>query len=276
MLQGRLSQLVTFIVGVAAGAAAAVLVLSPPRMEMSLEDWVEPDAVNPCGYTELQVGEESAFSVPLSLAKSSSALANPRIEGMPIEDPADTQGHGCAPYDAQPCIRVSMEARDSEGRPHGVYRKWWPGSEQLFEEGHYEHGLEAGEWRRWCESGVLLSLQTYQDGRSHGTHKAWRSDGTLLVACTYEHGLLSGVYRTYHDNGCIDLEGSYEAGIRVGQWVRYYKSGKILFVGEYERPPRDATWIDYLDRDTLEVGRRTGRWTYFDEEAHVVEAVDYP
>ena len=49
------------------------------------------------------------------------------------------------------CAQESINQMDANGKRHGVWKKTFPGSQQLRYEGTFDHGKEVGVFKFYCE-----------------------------------------------------------------------------------------------------------------------------
>lgn len=56
--------------------------------------------------------------------------------------------------------------------------------------GHFENGVEHGEWEYFYENGTRKYLETWVDGVEHGIHYDYSPDGQVYRELHYDHGKL--------------------------------------------------------------------------------------
>lgn len=56
--------------------------------------------------------------------------------------------------------------------------------------GHFENGVENGEWEYFYESGTRKYLETWLAGVEHGIHYDYSPDGQVYRELHYDHGKL--------------------------------------------------------------------------------------
>lgn len=57
--------------------------------------------------------------------------------------------------------------------------------------GHFENGVEHGEWEYFYENGTRKYLETWVDGVEHGIHYDYSPDGQVYRELHYDHGKLT-------------------------------------------------------------------------------------
>ena len=119
-------------------------------------------------------------------------------------------------------IGTEVVGRFSEGKPDGR----WVGTHRFDEGasespafvGHFDHGVQVGEWKVHCGVGCQgdwIAVGTYAAGKPHG---AWTYEGDMeRMVANYRHGLLHGDY--HHTFFETVVEGRFERGKRVGVWT---------------------------------------------------------
>jgi len=56
--------------------------------------------------------------------------------------------------------------------------------------GHFENGVEHGEWKYYYENGTQKYLENWADGVEHGIHYDYSPDGQVYRELHYDHGKL--------------------------------------------------------------------------------------
>lgn len=106
---------------------------------------------------------------------------------------------------------------DNEGRKHGTYRRYSPGSKGfLLEELLYKHGTLDGPFTTFHPiNGKIEKKGTFANGQLHGPFQQWYPDGTISHTCTYNNSMFDGIMMDYYNNGKPMQERHYIDGICV-------------------------------------------------------------
>ena len=99
---------------------------------------------------------------------------------------------------------------DDQGEPHGIWKKYYEGTEQLRYEGKFEHGKEVGEFRFYCED--------------------CKDKPVAIKNFKGKDGIAEVKYVT--KKGAIISEGKMKGKDRIGEWITYHKNSKIPMVRE--------------------------------------------
>ncbi|MFT3885691.1 MAG: hypothetical protein QM724_09740 [Flavobacteriales bacterium] len=71
-----------------------------------------------------------------------------------------------------------------------VMEKVYYPSGQMEYVGHFENGVENGEWTYYYENGTRKFVEHWENGQEHGTQLDYAPDGQIYRELVYEHGKL--------------------------------------------------------------------------------------
>ena len=193
---------------------------------------------------------------------------------------------------------------DDEGNPHGVWKKYYEGTEQLRYEGKFHHGKEVGEFRFYCEDckEQPIAIKKFHNRDNIATVKYFDEKGNLLsegkmdehdrigewityhrgskvpiVRETYSKGKLHGKKTTYYPDGKITEELEYSNGLKNGANKYYARNGVVIKNLEYKNDQLDgpATYFDghgnLLIEGTYKEDIKHGVWKYYKNGELVLE-----
>lgn len=185
---------------------------------------------------------------------------------------------------------------DSDGARHGVWRKTYPGSEQIRYEGTFDHGKEVGVFKFYCENcgSQPTAIRTFNDkdhsvwvqyftksGKlvSEGKMKGRERVGEWLyyheksdVVMTREHydgGKLHGKQTTYYPDGAVTEEVHYDHGVKMGENLFYSPDGTVIKRLNYKNDQLQgpATYYDAQGKVVIEGfykdDKKYGLWKYY-------------
>jgi antitoxin component YwqK of YwqJK toxin-antitoxin module len=144
---------------------------------------------------------------------------------------------------------------DANGKRHGVWKKTYPGTDQLRYEGAFDHGKEIGEFKYYCEKckdkptiiksfnkkdaiaevkyftvkGKLVS-EGKMDGKDRIGEWVYYQENSknIMTRENYVNGVLDGKVITYYPNGKITQESDYKNGKKEGEDNYYSPEGVLL------------------------------------------------
>ncbi len=185
---------------------------------------------------------------------------------------------------------------DSEGKRHGVWKKYYPNSKQLRYQGTFNHGKEEGEFFFYCENckeqpiaikkfsgkdsiafvqffrenGKRLSQGTMKGKKRIGKWEFFHKDGTTLLSEEeYVNGVLDGIKTTYYANKVVTKTSQYKNGIQEGKEKYFSPEGILLKEFTYKNGELHgvATYYDadgnLIIKGNYKNGRKHGTWKYF-------------
>ncbi len=192
--------------------------------------------------------------------------------------------------------QTELNALDENDERHGVWKKYFEGTDQLRYEGQFEHGKEVGTFNFYCEDcksqpmvikkfsakdntaavkyftikGKLVS-EGRMDGKMHigewlFYHKRSKS---IMLRENYIDGKLHGKKITYYPNGTTTEEITYINGIMEGENLYYAPDGIMLKKLKYTNDELhgDAFYYDAQGNVTIKgyykEGKKHGLWQYF-------------
>ena len=193
---------------------------------------------------------------------------------------------------------------DDQGQRHGIWKKYYPKTDQLRYEGRFEHGKEIGEFKFYCEDckDKPTAVQTFNkkddisevkyftkkgklisEGKMNGKDRIgeWiyyqKNSKEIMTRENYLNGELNGKTVTYYPNGKITEEIGYKNGIKEGE-NNYYSPDGILLKkllhenGELHGPISyyDANGNVVIEGNYME-GKKKGLWKYYKNGKVVLE-----
>lgn len=193
---------------------------------------------------------------------------------------------------------------DTQGKRHGVWKKFFEGTEQLRYEGTFEHGKEVGEFKFYCEScknqpmviknfsrkeGVAevqyftIKGKLVSKGRMQGKNRIgeWvyyhEKSNNIMTREHYSNGKLDGKIITYYPNGKITQETSYVNGIKQGEDNYYSPEGVLLKNLNYtaDQLQGPALYFDAYGNVVIEGfykdNKKHGLWKYYKDGKVIME-----
>jgi antitoxin component YwqK of YwqJK toxin-antitoxin module len=197
---------------------------------------------------------------------------------------------------------------DENNERHGVWKKYYDGSDQLRYEGRFEHGKEVGTFKFYCsdcESQPMVikkfsnkdntadvqyfvaSGKLVSEGKMDGKNRIgeWlyyhKKSKNIMSREQYVDGKLHGKKLTYFPNGKITEEISYENGVKQGDNLYYSPEGTLLKKLKYsdDQLQGEATYYDAYGNITIKGfykdGKKHGLWQYYKDGKVEVEET-YP
>ncbi len=199
---------------------------------------------------------------------------------------------------------------DENNERHGVWKKYYDGSDQLRYEGRFEHGKEVGTFKFYCSDCksqpmvikkfsnkdntadvqyFIASGKLVSEGKMDGKNRIgeWlyyhKKSKNVMSREHYVDGKLHGKKLTYFPNGKITEEISYENGVRQGDNLYYSPEGTLLKNLKYsdDELQGEATYYDAYGNLTIKGyyknGKKHGLWQYYkDGEVEVEETFPKP
>ena len=196
---------------------------------------------------------------------------------------------------------------DANGNRHGIWKKYFDGTQQLRYEGAFKNGKEVGLFKyyslrsgkipvatRLFKSGSDLAEVKFfsikgsliseggMNGKSReGTWRFYQLDGkTLLSVETYENGVLNGPFEVYYKNGKLSETFNYVAGKKHGP-SKKYSEARVLIQGlEYNNDRLAGPAKYYNSKGELVIdglyaaNRKAGLWKYY-EAGKLTKEMDY-
>lgn len=185
---------------------------------------------------------------------------------------------------------------DSNGARHGLWQKFYPGTEQLRYQGTFEHGKEVGVFKFYCEEcgdqptatrtfhekdnsvsvqyftikGELVSEGKLVDREREGEWISYHKNSAIPMSREfYKNGKLQGKQTTYYPDGTITEELFYEQGIKNGENLYYSPEGIIIKRLQYRNDMLQgpATYYDAFGNVVVEGfykdDKKNGLWKYY-------------
>ena len=190
----------------------------------------------------------------------------------------------------------SVNQYDANGARHGVWKKFYPESDQVRYQGTFEHGKEVGTFYFYCEDckdqpaftkefntadnkavvthfnsrGKVLSTGTMIGKVRDGTWIYYHNNTTVvMLEESYVNGQLDGLMTTYYENGNKSEELNYSAGVRHGANFYYSPAGVLIKSLNYENDVLQGP-VEYYDatgaliiKGQYKDDAKDGLWQYY-------------
>lgn len=185
---------------------------------------------------------------------------------------------------------------DSNGKRHGIWKKYFDGTKQLRYEGSFEHGKEVGTFKFYCDdckdqptvvkeftpNNAIADVKYYtakgklvSEGKMDGKLRLgeWvyfqKKNTAVMTRENYQDGKLTGIKYVYYGNGVVAEEASYSNGLLNGPSKYYSYENKLLKELNYKEDLLEGTAIYYNAKgDKLMEGnyvkdRKKGIWKFY-------------
>lgn len=185
---------------------------------------------------------------------------------------------------------------DAQGNRHGVWRKYYPGTEQIRYEGTFEHGKEVGVFKFYCEEcgtqptatrkfntkdnsvwvqyftlkGQLVSEGKLVDREREGEWISYHKNSSQPMQKEfYRNGKLHGKQTTFYPGGTITEEIHFDQGIKEGENLYYSPEGVIIKRLQYRKDLLQGTAIYYdafgniVVEGSYKDDKKHGLWKYY-------------
>ena len=195
---------------------------------------------------------------------------------------------------------------DSNGERHGVWKKMYPGTNQVRYEGTFEHGKEIGVFKFYCETckaqpavvkefnpknsisevkfytvaGKLVSKGMMDDKDRVGEWLFYpERSNEVMTRENYKNGKLEGLKITYYPNGKITEETNYLNGLIDGASNYYSPDGVLLKKLKYKKDllVGEAFYYDANGNITIQghykEGKKNGLWKYYKDGKLILEEI---
>jgi hypothetical protein len=120
-------------------------------------------------------------------------------------------------------LNVESEYRD--GLPHGRWRSFHGGTNEVSVKGQMERGLKTGTWTQLNRKGDELGSYTMVAGT--GTEILWTKEGKPSTQTDYRRGLKHGHFKSF---GKLVVLGYYRGGKAHGLFVYFNEDGSVRLV----------------------------------------------
>jgi antitoxin component YwqK of YwqJK toxin-antitoxin module len=202
----------------------------------------------------------------------------------------------CALFSTPILAQQDINQMDTNGKMHGVWKKNFPGTDQLRYEGTFDHGKEVGTFKFYCEEcgkqptvvsvfsdkdnsawvqyftikGKLVSEGKMINKEREGEWVAYHEKSNQVMSREfYKNGKLNGKQITYYANGKVTEEISYVNGIKEGINLYYSPEGVVIKKLQYHNDLLEgpATYFDAFGVVVIEGnykdGKKHGLWKYY-------------
>ncbi len=215
---------------------------------------------------------------------------------------------GISLFSSEGFSQSEINQTDAQGKRHGVWKKTYPGTEQLRYEGTFDHGKEVGEFKFYCEKCkdkptviknfngkdniadvkyFTIKGKLVSEGKMKGKDRIgeWvyyhEKSKNVMTRENYINGKLDGKVTTYYPNGKITEETNYIKGIKEGEDNYYSPEGvllkKLLYKEDQLQGP--ALYYDAYGNVVIEGfykdGKKHGLWKYYKNGKVILEET-YP
>ncbi|WP_298894603.1 toxin-antitoxin system YwqK family antitoxin [uncultured Psychroserpens sp.] len=203
----------------------------------------------------------------------------------------------------------SVNQFDSNGKRHGVWKKYFDKTKQLRYEGQFNHGKEVGTFKFYTLNkgkSVLSATKEFNTSDNKAVVKfmsskgklisegqmngklyigKWmyyhnKTDGILSTEFYNNRGELEGEKMVYYPNGKLAEHSNYSSGKLEGTSTWYAENGKPLKIFEYQNDELNGV-SKYYDADgnikaegTYRDGLKHGVWNYY-ENGKLVNSKDH-
>lgn len=197
---------------------------------------------------------------------------------------------------------------DAQGKRHGVWKKMYPGTQQIRYEGTFEHGKEVGTFKFYCEeckdqptavkefnknnNNSVVKYYTIKgklvsEGKMDGKNRIgeWlyfqKKSNDVMTKEYYTNGVLDGMKTTYYPEGTVAEEVPYKNGVIDGVSNYYSPKGVLLRKLNYRNNVLQgpATYYDGNGNVSIEGqykdDKKDGLWKYYKNGKVELEEV-YP
>ncbi len=185
---------------------------------------------------------------------------------------------------------------DSNGKRHGVWKKYFEGTKQLRYEGTFEHGKEVGTFKFYCEAckeqpsvikeftadNAIADVKFYtakgklvSEGRMDGKLRIgeWvyfhKKSSEVMTRELYQNGKLAGKKYVYYGNGVVAEKASYSDGLLNGTSLYFSYDSKLLkeLIYKDDLLEGPAVYYDAKGMKLIEGNyvndRKKGIWKYY-------------
>lgn len=185
---------------------------------------------------------------------------------------------------------------DSNGKRHGVWKKYFDGTKQLRYEGAFDHGKEVGTFKFYCAEckskpavikefaidNAIADVKYYtikgklvSEGKMDGKLRIgeWvyfhKKSAEVMTRESYQNGKLTGKKYVYYGNGIVAEEASYSNGVLSGPSLYYSYDSKLLKELIYKNDLLEgpAAYYDAKGQKVMEGNyindRKKGVWKFY-------------
>jgi antitoxin component YwqK of YwqJK toxin-antitoxin module len=207
-----------------------------------------------------------------------------------------------------PLAQEGYNQFDENGQRHGLWQKFFEGSDQLRYQGQFEHGKEVGVFKFYCSDckEQPMVVKDFGNGNTEARTSYYTAKGKLVSEGLMKGKQRSGEWLFYHEKGQqIMSREHYKDGVLDGKKITYYpngtkteelnyQQGKIQGLAYYYGPNgallKELNYVDdelhgkalYYDangnvviKGNYKRGAKHGLWEYFENGNKVMEET-YP
>ncbi len=204
------------------------------------------------------------------------------------------------------CQNADLNKTDAQGRKQGHWIKKYPGGTIQYE-GNFRDNHPVGEFRRFYENTILMSLMVYSDdGReveatlyhpngfiaSQGKYINQRKEGLwkfyshmekdyLVAEELYSGNLRNGLSVRYYPDHTIAEKISYVNDRKEGEWLQFHENGKPLLKAMYSSNMLNGSFETWFSDGRPQItgvyknNLREGRWSFFNYDGSIRYVVNY-
>jgi antitoxin component YwqK of YwqJK toxin-antitoxin module len=153
-----------------------------------------------------------------------------------------------------------VNQNDANGKRHGVWKKYYPGTKQLRYEGTFEHGKEVGTFKFYCEEckDKPTAVKEYNSANNKANVKYYTIKGKLVS------------------------EGMMEGQNRIGEWLYFHEKSNAVMTREFYIDGKlEGKKITYYPDGTIteelsfKNGRMEGENNYYSPEGILIKKLKY-
>ena len=190
-------------------------------------------------------------------------------------------------------------AFDSNGKRHGIWKKYYENTDVPRYEGQFKHGKEIGVFKFYKNhkgKPVLMATRTFSETNDTVMVSFFAENGSLVSTGKmlnkkhvgkwliyhknskqilneeyYNSGTLEGKRTTFYESGILAKLEHYKAGVLHGISKLYSKTGKVISLYTYNNGELHGPYKSYDVKGNLKIegeyqnDRRHGMWQFYNE-----------
>lgn len=160
---------------------------------------------------------------------------------------------------AQPAINQT----DSQGRKHGVWKKYYGDKKQLRFEGRFDHGVEVGVFTFYYPNGKIRAINDFRGKTGVCYSKQFTEEEVMVAEGKYIKTVRDSTWRFYDLDGVLLSETEFEKGKKNGKDIVYFTDGKIAKMVTYKNDVLDGPFLE-----NYESGVKKAKGQYVDGKLH--------
>lgn len=195
---------------------------------------------------------------------------------------------------------------DESGLKQGKWIKRFENGKILYE-GKFKDNEPVGEFKRYYQSGKIISILNHSESTDSVTAVFFYSNGYKAAQGIYMDRNKSGTWRFYSENEndkviCIELykdnkkegkstkyhvngnkasELKYRADLKHGKWIQYYEDEVICLKSEYIKGKLNGKFETFFPDGSIEIvgsyanDVRVGEWTFLNKDGTLKRSINY-